>query len=67
MVGQPIEQGGHAGGVGEDGVPRLKREVRGYEERPPLIAAVDDLKEEVGGPVVVGEESRLRKIGQAFK
>lgn len=53
MVGQPVQQGGHTGGVGEDGMPGLKRQICGDQERSFFVAPVDHLEEEVGRPVVV--------------
>ena len=59
MVGEAIEQRDCAGGVGKDGVPVLKRQVRRHEQGAVLIAAADDLEEEVGGVGIVGEIANL--------
>ena len=59
VVGQAIDQSYGARGVGEDGVPVLERQVGGDEQGPVLVAAADELKEQVGGPCVVGEKADL--------
>jgi len=55
VVRQSIDQGGDTSRVREDRPPLLEREVRRDEERAPLVAAADDLEEEIGRPVVVGQ------------
>ena len=59
VVGQAVDEGDGAGGVGEDGVPVLERQVGGDEQGPVLVTAVDELEEKVGGPRVVGEVADL--------
>src|ERR1700682_3144982 len=60
-VGQPVNEGDHAGGVGEDLVP-LSEGLVGRDQRrvaAPFITPGDDLEEQIGSPVVVGEVSHL--------
>ena len=59
VVGQAVDEGDGARGVGEDGVPVLERQIGGDEQGPVLVAAADELEEEVGGPCVVGEVSQF--------
>ena len=59
VVGQAVDERHRAGGVGEDGVPVLEGQVGGDEQGAVLVAAADELEEEVGGPCVVGEISQL--------
>jgi hypothetical protein len=59
VVGELVEQGSDRGGVGEDGVPVAEGEVGGEGDGLLLVAAIDDLVEQVGGVVVVGEVSDL--------
>ena len=59
MVGEAVDEGDGAGGVGEDGVPLLEGQVGGEEQGAVLVAAADELEEEVGGAGVVGEVSDL--------
>ena len=73
MVGEAIDEGDGARRIGEDGVPLLEGQVGGNEHRSVLIAAADDLKEEVGGAGVVrkiadlvnGEECGSGVVAQA--
>ena len=50
-MGQPVDEGGDGGGVGQVGPPLLVGEVRGHEEGGPLVAAADNLEEEIGRAV----------------
>ena len=59
VVGQPVDQCDGARGVGEDGVPALERQVGGDEQGAVLVAAADELEEQVGGSGVVGEVAHL--------
>ena len=59
MVGEPIDEGDGARGVGKDGVPFLKREIGGDHDRALFVAPADDLVEQVGGVGVVGEVADL--------
>ena len=59
VVGQAVDQGDGAGGVGEDGVPVLERQIGGDEQRAMLVAAADELEEKVGGAGVVGEVAQF--------
>src|SRR5271157_4556763 len=55
MMGEAVQQGGDAGGVGEDGVPFLEGLVGGQEDGIAFIAVVDDFEQQVGSVSVVGE------------
>ena len=58
---EPIDEGDHAGGIGEDLVPFAEGFVRGQNDAAvQLIAAGDDLEEQVGITGVVGEIARPR-------
>ena len=59
VVREAIDQRDRAGGVGKDGVPVLEGQVRGHEHGAVLVAAADDLEEEVGGVGIVGEVANL--------
>ena len=59
VVGESVDEGDGAGGIGEDGVPVLEGQVGGDEQGAVLVAAADELEEEVGGASVVGEVSEL--------
>ena len=59
VVGQAVDEGDGAGGVGEDGVPVFEGQVGGDEQGAVLVTAADELEEEVGGPCVIGEISHL--------
>src|SRR5215207_1581964 len=60
VVCEAVDEGDDAGGVGEDGAPVLEGEIGGDDEGSvPFVAAVDDLEEEVGGVIVVGEVADL--------
>ena len=57
VVGEAVEQGRDAGGVGEDGVPVFEGLVGGQQNRIALVAVVDDFEEQVGGVGVVSQIS----------
>ena len=59
MVGQSVDQCDGARGVGEDGVPALERQVGCDQQGAVLVAAADELEDQVGGACVVGEVSEL--------
>ena len=59
VVGQAVDQGDGAGGVGEDGVPVLEGQISGDKQGAVLVTAADELEEQVGGPCVVGEIAYL--------
>ena len=60
VVGESVEEGCDTSGVGEDGVPVLEGEIGGEDDGASvLVALVDDVVEEVGGVLVVGEVSEL--------
>ena len=58
VVGQAVDEGDGAGGVGEDGVPVLEGQVGGDEQGAVLVTAADELEEEVGSPCVIRRGSR---------
>ena len=55
IVGEAIDQGDDASGVGEDLVPFGERTVRGYDGALLLVAAVGELEEQIGMAVGVRE------------
>ena len=59
VVGQAVDQCDGARGVWEDGVPALERQVGGDEQGAVLVAAADELEEQVGGAGVGGEVAYL--------
>lgn len=60
VMGEPVKKGGDAGGVGKDGVPVLEGEIGGENDRAAgVVTGIDDVVEEVGGVLVVGEISEL--------
>src|ERR1700728_925452 len=54
-----LDESGRAGRARKDGVPIGEGEVGGEHEALLLVAAADDLEDEVGISVVEGEESEL--------
>jgi len=59
VVDHAVDERGSARRVGKDGGPLLEREVRGEDEALSLVAAADDLEEEIGISVVEGEIADL--------
>ena len=59
VVGQSVNQGDGARGVGKDGVPALERQVGGDQQGAVFVATADELEDQVGGAGVVGEVSEL--------
>ena len=59
VVGEAVDECDGTGGIGKDGVPVLEGEVGGDEQGAVLVAAADELEEEVGGAGVVGEVAEL--------
>ena len=59
VVSQAVDQGDGAGGVGEDGVPVLERQVGCDEQGAVLVTTADELEEQVGGAGVVGEVAQF--------
>ena len=59
VVGESVDEGDGARGIGEDGVPVFEGQVGGDEQGAVLVAAADELEEEVGSASVVGEVSEL--------
>ena len=55
VVREPVNQRDGARRIGKDGVPRFERQIRRHHDRFLLIAATDDLKEQVSGVGVGGE------------
>jgi hypothetical protein len=55
VVDQPIDQGDDTGGVGKDLVPLAERSVGGDEDGFFLVATADDLEQQVGVTIGVGE------------
>ena len=55
VVGEAVDECDGTGGIGKDGVPVLEGEVGGDQQGAVLVAAADELEEEVGGSGVVGE------------
>ena len=66
MVGQAVDQGDGARGVGKDGVPVLERQVGGDEQGAVFVTAADEVEEEVGGsgfePMTRQEASLLFRL-----
>lgn len=54
-VGRSGDEGGDAGGAREDGGPLLECEVGRDDGRPQLMAAADQVVEEIGGARVGGQ------------
>ena len=59
MVGQPVDQGDGARGVGKDGVPVLEGQVGGDQQGAVFVAAADELEDQVRGTGVVGEVAQF--------
>src|SRR3989442_6887901 len=59
VMDDAIDERGGRGGVGEDRRPLAERQVGGEHEALAFVAAADDLKEEVGGPRVLGQVADL--------
>ena len=60
MVGESVEKSGDAGSVWENGVPVLEGEIGGEDDGTPmLVTLIDDVVEEIGGVLVIGEISEL--------
>ena len=54
-MAQAVDEGDDAGGAGEDAAPVGEGAIGGDDRRDLLIATIDDLEEQVGRAVVVGE------------
>ena len=59
MVGQAVDQGDGARGVGKDGVPAFEGQVCGDQQGAVLVASADELEDQVGGAGVVAEVAYL--------
>jgi hypothetical protein len=55
VVDEPVDEGDDAGGAREDGVPVVDASVGGDDDGFLFVSSGDDLKQEVRGPLVVGE------------
>ena len=64
VVSEAVDEGDDAAGVGEDLVPLSEGLVGGHHGGGVLVAAVDDLEEQVGVPRVVGEVADLVETQQ---
>ena len=68
VLGEAIDEGDDAGGPGEDGAPLLEGEVRRDDRRDALVAATDDVVEDVGGAAVARQIAQLVDLcGAAHK
>src|SRR5882672_9240333 len=59
VMDDAIDEGGGAGGVGEDAGPVTEGEIGGEYGAFLLVAAADDLEEQVGVSIVEGEEANF--------
>ena len=59
VVDEAVDQGDDAGGVGKDFTPLGERSIGCYEGALTLVAAVDELEQEVSVTVGIGEVSDL--------
>ena len=55
VMHQPVDQGDHAGGIGEDFIPFAEGTVGGNDGGALFIASVDDFEQQVCMPVAVGQ------------
>ena len=55
MVREPVDERDRAGRVREDGVPLFEEQVRRHHDGALLVAATDDLKQQVRRVGVVGQ------------
>ena len=53
MMDEPVDEGNDTGSAGEDGTPVVEGAVRGNDDGLPFVSSGDDLKEQVGGALVV--------------
>ena len=58
VLDEAVDEGDDAGGAWEDGVPLLEYEVGGDDGSALLVAATDDVVEQVGGARVAGQISQ---------
>ena len=61
VVGEAVDECDGTGGIGKDGVPVLEGEVGGDQQGAVLVAAADELEEEVGGSGRRRRGSRVRR------
>src|SRR2546426_11445177 len=55
VMGEAVEEGGDAGGIGEDGVPLFGGFIGRQQDGLALVTVVNDFEEQVGGGGVVSE------------
>ncbi len=55
VVGEPVDEGGDAGGMGKDGVPVFESTIGAEQNGAAFVTAIDDFEEQVGGAGVVRE------------
>ena len=58
-VHEPVDEGDHTGGVGEDVVPFTEDFVGGQNDGALEVSTGDDLEQEVGVAVVIGQVADL--------
>jgi hypothetical protein len=63
VLGEAVDEGDDAGGAWEDSAPLLKGQVGGDDGRAVLVAAADDVEEDVGGAAVAGQIAQLVEDG----
>ena len=63
MVGEPVEQSGGHFGVAEDGGPFSERQVRGDDDRGPLVEPADQMEEELAASL--GDYPAVARLGGA--
>ena len=59
MLCEAIDESAEAGGILEDSAPLLVGEVGGEDDRAQLVAAADNVEEQVGGAAVAGDVAEL--------
>ena len=64
VLHETVDHGDDAGGAGEDGPPLLEGQVGGDDGGPLLVAAADDVVEQVRRAGVAGEVADLVKDEQ---
>src|SRR2546428_8139918 len=55
VMGEAVEEGGDAGGIGEDGVPLFEGFIGRQQDGLALVTVVNDFEEQVGGVGVVSD------------
>jgi hypothetical protein len=59
VLGEAIDEGDDTGGTREDGPPLFEGQVGGDDRGAVLVAAADDVEEDVGGAAVAGQVAEL--------